>query len=77
MPYTICMSKPLTRPVLPADAIGFLARRKDRPERLALFAANGTLSNTFGMDETIETLRPVLAESGLVVDAAGIVRRDA
>lgn len=65
----------MTRPALPADAIGFLARRKDRPERLALFAANGALSNTFGMDETIETLRPVLAQSGLSVDEAGIVRR--
>ena len=69
------MSKPLHRPALPADAIGFLARRKDRPERLALFAADGVLSNTFGHGDTIETLRPALAQAGLSVDAAGIVRR--
>lgn len=69
------MSKPATRPALPADAIGFISRRKDRPERLALFAANGALSNSFAQDDTIDTLRPVFAASGLSIDAEGIVRR--
>ena len=69
------MFKPATRPALPADAIGFIGRRDDRPERLALFKADGSLSNTFRIDETIETLRPALAAAGMAVDAQGIVRR--
>jgi hypothetical protein len=69
------MFKPATRPTLPADAIGFIARRDDRPERLALFKVDNTLSNTFRIDETVDTLRPALADAGMTVDAAGIVRR--
>jgi hypothetical protein len=69
------MFKPATRPALPADAIGFIARRDDRPERLALFKVDNTLSNTFRIDETVDTLRPALASAGMTVDAAGIVRR--
>jgi hypothetical protein len=69
------MFKPATRPALPADAIGFIARRDDRPERLALFKVDNTLSNTFRIDETVDTLRPALADAGMTVDAAGIVRR--
>lgn len=69
------MFKPSTRPALPADAIGFIGRRDDRPERLALFRADGSLSNTFRIDETIETLRPALAAAGMAVDDQGIVRR--
>ena len=69
------MFKPATRPALPADAIGFIARRDDRPERLALFKVDNTLSNTFRIDETVDTLRPALALAGMTVDAAGIVRR--
>jgi hypothetical protein len=69
------MFKPATRPALPADAIGFIARRDDRPERLALFKVDSTLSNTFRIDETVDTLRPALADAGMTVDAAGIVRR--
>jgi len=69
------MFKPATRPALPADAIGFISRRDDRPERLALFKADGSLSNTFRIDETIDTLRPALAAAGMTVDAQGIVRR--
>ena len=68
------MFKPATRPALPADAIGFIARRDDRPERLALFKVDNTLSNTFRIDETVDTLRPALADAGMTVDAAGIVR---
>ena len=69
------MFKPATRPALPADALGFISRRDDRPERLALFKADGSLSNTFRIDETIDTLRPALAAAGMAVDAQGIVRR--
>ena len=69
------MFKPATRPALPADAIGFIARRDDRPERLALFKVDSTLSNTFRIDETVDTLRAALADAGMTVDAAGIVRR--
>jgi hypothetical protein len=69
------MFKPATRPALPADAIGFISRRDDRPERLALFKADGSLSNTFRIDETIDTLRPALTAAGMTVDAQGIVRR--
>jgi hypothetical protein len=69
------MFKPATRPALPADAIGFIACRDDRPERLALFKADGSLSNTFRIDETIDTLRPALTAAGMTVDAQGIVRR--
>ena len=39
-------------PRLPADAIGFLTTRQDRPERLALYRPDGTISNTFGYDDT-------------------------
>ncbi len=68
------MFKPATRPTLPADAIGFIARRDDRPERLALFKADGSLSNTFRNDVTIDELRHALAMVGMTVDAEGIVR---
>ncbi len=69
------MSKPATRPALPADAVGFIACRQDRPERLALFNPAGRLSNTFGVGDTLDTLRGLLMQSGMTVDAAGIVRR--
>lgn len=47
------MTRPLHRPKdIPADAMGFFARRADRPERWALFRPDGTLSNTFAHDET-------------------------
>lgn len=69
------MSKPIETPVLPADAVGFVARRAGRPERLALFRADGSLSNTFAQDETMESLRPILARSGLTLRADGVVVR--
>jgi len=68
-------TKPISPPALTADAIGFIGSRQDRPERLALFRADGSLSNTFAIDETIETLRQALLAAGLVVDGVGIVRR--
>ena len=68
-------SHPVSIPALPVGAVGFISRRADRPERLALFKADGSLSNSFALDETIDTLRPVLAQHGFSVDAAGIVCR--
>lgn len=68
-------TSPIYIPAMPSDAVGFIGSRKDRPERLALFRADGSLSNTFAIDETIETLRPALVAAGLSVDDAGIVRR--
>lgn len=69
------MTKPLTRPaVLPADAVGFVSRRKDKPERLAIFRPDGALNSTFSPDDTLETLDAMLRPSGYSVDAEGIVR---
>lgn len=62
-------------PALPSGAIGFIGRRADRPERLALFKADGSLSNSFSINDTIETLRPILESHGMVIDASGIVSR--
>lgn len=68
---------PATRPAnLPADAIGFIAHRKDKPERLAAFMADGSLSNTFAFDETLDDIRAKMALIALVVDDAGIIRYD-
>jgi hypothetical protein len=69
------MSKPIETPALHAEAVGFIGRRADRPERLALFRADGSLSNTFAADDTLDTLRPVLAASGLTLRADGVVVR--
>lgn len=69
------MNKPQPIPVLPADAVGFVARRVDRPERLALFRRDGSLSNSFTQDDTLDTLRPILAGNGLTLREDGIVVR--
>ncbi|NMJ42810.1 hypothetical protein GWK16_16310 [Roseomonas sp. JC162] len=66
---------PMTHPALPAEAVGYVSRRVDRPERLALFRADGTISNTFGIEDTYETLRPVFAEHGMTLREDGIVVR--
>jgi hypothetical protein len=39
-------------PAVPADALGFLTTRHDRPERLALYRSNGDLAVTFAYDDT-------------------------
>jgi hypothetical protein len=69
------MSKPQTIPALPADAVGFIGRRKDRPERLAMFAANGALMATFSPDDTTDTIAALIAPQGLRVVEGGIVVR--
>ena len=70
------MSKPLTRPAaLPADAVGFVSRRDDKPERPALFLADGRLNTTYSPGDTLETLDAMLRPAGYSVDAEGIVRR--
>jgi hypothetical protein len=68
------MFKPASRPALPADAIGFISRRDDRPERLALFDAKGKLSNTFAFDQDMADVAEILLKAGLIMDDAGIVR---
>lgn len=55
-------------PVVPRGAIGFIAARPDRPERLALFRTDGTLSNSFAQDQDIEAVRSALRRAGLTVD---------
>jgi hypothetical protein len=62
-------------PALPSNAIGFVAVRADRPERLALFRADGTLSNSFAQDDTMETVAAVLASKGLCLIEGGAVVR--
>lgn len=66
---------PMYRPDLLSDAVGFVGRRVDRPERLALFRADGTISNTFGIEDTFETLRPVFTQHGMTLRDDGIVVR--
>lgn len=66
---------PQATPVLPANAVGFIGRRVDRPERLALFHANGTLSNTFGIEETEETIGEQLRAHGMRLIEGGVVVR--
>ena len=61
--------------VLVGIAFGFLGRRVDRPERLALFFADGSLAATFSPDDTIESLRVALADRSLSVMAGGVVVR--
>lgn len=39
-------------PKLPDGAFGFLATRHDRPERMALYRADGALQSTFAYDDT-------------------------
>lgn len=60
---------------LPADAVGFVARRPDRPERLALFRPDGSLSNSFGQDEDLAAVAAILARSGLRLLPDGSVIR--
>ena len=64
----------MSNTALPADAVGYIARRRDRPERLALFRPDGTLSSSFARDEGLDAIRTSLAAHGLAVDAGGIVR---
>lgn len=60
---------------LPADAVGFVARRPDRPERLALFRPDGSISNSFGRDEDLAAVAAILARSGLRLLPDGAVVR--
>ena len=57
------------------EKIGTISRHPSRPERLALLRLDGTVSNWFGMDETIDTIRPQLEALGASVDADGVVSR--
>lgn len=66
---------PVPPATMPADAIGFVARRPDRPERLALFLRNGALNSTFAIDEGFDEIRAALAPQGLrLLDDGSVVR---
>jgi hypothetical protein len=59
--------------MVPEGAVGFVAPRADRPERLALYRPGGELSNTFAADETLGTLGAAFTRNALRIDAAGVV----
>ena len=52
---------------LPAGAWGYIARRADRPERLALYDAQGRLNTSFGQDQGIMEIDAILSRHGLLV----------
>lgn len=56
-------------PALPAHAIAFVAARHDRPERMALYSANGVLQGTFAEGQTMAHIAPLLNRDGLRVGA--------
>ena len=63
-----------TRPaVIPADAVGFISTRADKPGRFAVFLADGALQSTFGFDRA--EVEAALVAAGFVVDAKGVFRR--
>ena len=55
------------------EKIGTISRHPSRPERLALLRPDGSVSNWFGQDETIETIRPQLEAMGASVGDDGTV----
>lgn len=59
------------------DAVGFVVRRPDRPERFGLYRADGTLSNSFAADETLADVATHLARHGLEMHSDGSVTRKA
>ena len=59
---------------LPAEAIGFVAVRPDRPERLALFRRDGTLSNSFAQDQDAAEVAAILTGAGFRVAGAAVFR---
>jgi hypothetical protein len=69
----MCMGRIIPPADLPPAAVGFVIARKDQPERLAFYRADGALNTTFAFDQTLEDVRAVMAEAGYAVDAAGIV----
>lgn len=50
-----------------AEVVGYVARCVDRPERLALFRPDGTVSNSFAVDDDRETVKALLAKGGLTL----------
>lgn len=59
---------------LPADAIGYIVVRPDRPERLAFYLADGRLNASFARDQGIDDVRAIMKTHGCIVDAEGVVR---
>lgn len=58
------MSKHPNPPAMPLGAVGFVAQRHDKPGRLALYRPDGTLSNTYGRNETLMQVGNALAAAG-------------
>lgn len=67
------MTKITPPATLPAAAIGFVTVRKDRPERLAFYRADGSLNTSFAIDQTLNDVRAVMFGQGYDVDADGFV----
>jgi hypothetical protein len=59
---------------LPDGAVAFIAERSDRECRLALFRADGTLSNSFGRGETFHQIAAIAEAHGFRADFATIDR---
>jgi hypothetical protein len=55
--------------------IGQITHHPSRPERLALILADGTVNSWFGQDDTIATVRAMLAPKGYSVADDGVVTR--
>jgi hypothetical protein len=55
--------------------IGQIAHHPSRPERLALILADGTVNNWFAQDDTIATVRTMLAPKGYGVADDGVVTK--
>lgn len=64
---------PMEAKTPPPGAIGYIGHRRDRPSRWALFKADGSLSNTFGRDDTLEDVRAALRAFGMVATDDGFV----
>jgi hypothetical protein len=60
--------------LVPEGAVGFIAERSDRECRLAMFHADGALSNTFGRGETFGTIAASVAPHGLRADFATLAQ---
>ena len=57
------------------EKIGTVTHHKSRPDRLALILADGTVNNWFAQDDTIATVRALLAPKGYSVADDGTVTK--
>lgn len=66
---------PIAPATMPADAVGFIAPCAERDGILAIFRPDGSLSQSFGRADTMETLPPMLAGFGFAMLPDGSVIR--